>query len=297
VTICAAAINQTSESPHCIIAVCDRKLSVGQISAEGIAWKVQTIHPKWKVMGAGPTSPLVALTDAVKVAVASAKYENLRSFARLCSRAYREERQHIIETDILSEHDVNSYSEYQTLKSQDRTFFDALTAEIKKAEQEWNLLFLGFDKVDRPHLFVITEYGKIQYCDMEGFAAIGSGAWAFWAALSQFGFNRNIPRGQAMYGMLAAKFAAESAEGVGRQTVFMIVKPSDRLERMVPGLLPKDIKEVRAGWQELPRIPTGMAGKIEGWVRETEAEPPLRVANPLKGYVKRVRPRNKKPRP
>lgn len=239
-------------------------------------------------------SPLVALIDAIKSVAASAQYENLRQFARLCSRAYREERKHIIETEILAEHDIDSYAEYRSLKTNDRPFFDALGTKIKEAEAEWNLLFLGFDQVDKPHLFIITEYGKIQYCDAEGFAAIGSGAWAAWSALSRFGFNRFMPRGEAIYGVLAAKLAAEGTEGVGEETIFMIARPSDRLGRGVPGLGQDEIKKVRSEWKRLPRIPPGTADRLDGYLRTVETETPIKVDNPLKGYFTRSTSRKSK---
>jgi 20S proteasome alpha/beta subunit len=289
VTICAAGINQVNPSKPCIIVVCDRKISLGAISAEGIAWKIQTIHPKWRAMYAGPVSPLVALLDAVKSATASAKYENLRQFARLCSRAYREERKRIIETEILAEYDIESYSEYLGLKTSDRAFFDSLTSKIKEAESEWNLLFLGFDNVDIPHIFVITEYGKIQYCDAEGFAAIGGGAWAAWSALSRFGFNRFISRGTALYAILSAKFAAEGAEGVGKDTIFMVTRPSDRAGRGVVGLSPDEINKVREEWNSLPRIPDGTAARLDGYLKNAEREVPIRVKNPLRGYLTKTK--------
>jgi len=246
-------------------------------------------------MYAGPVSPLVALQDAVKCATANADGDDLRSFARLCSNAYREERKHIIETEILAEYDLESYAEYQALKGSDQRLHEALTEKIRKAEEDWNLLFFGFDGADRPHIFVITEYGKIQYCDAEGFAAIGSGAWIAYAALSRLGFNRTLPRGEALYGMLAAKFSAESADGVGEETALLINSHTDRLGHTVPGLQPKDIAELKQEWKQLPRIPDGAADRLEGYIKTGESEDRRRVSNPLRGYIKRSGKRKKSP--
>ncbi|MFZ0300451.1 MAG: hypothetical protein WAM13_19025 [Candidatus Sulfotelmatobacter sp.] len=293
-TICAAAISQSIDSPHCIISVCDRKVSMAELTAEGVAWKLQTVHAKWRAMFSGDNSSMIALMDAVKAESANAKGDNVRSFARICSRAYREERERILESEVLAEHDVKSYAEYLELKKSDRDFFQALTDQIKEIEQKWNLLFFGFDSADRPHIFVITEYGKIQWCDAEGFAAIGSGAWGFWTALSRYGFNRYAPRGETMWGVLAAKFAAESAEGVGEETVFLISKHSDRLGDTIPGLVPDDIKQLRAKWKSLPRIPDGADKLMEGHLAGSERTPPFKVSNPLRGYLRRSVPRKSK---
>jgi hypothetical protein len=293
VTVCIAGINQLYKSPKSIIAVSDRKLSWKDMSID-TGWKVQTIHRKWRVMFAGPLSPMVALLDAIKTAAANAEKNSLRPFARLCSRAYRQEREHIIETEILTEYDLESYSEYRALKVTDRDLFEVIAEQIRKQEEGWNLLFLGFDDVDRPHLFVITEYGKIQYCDMEGFAVIGSGAWAAHNALSRFGFNRLLPRGEAAYGLLAAKFAAESAEGVGENTMFMILKANDRLGRTVTGLNSDDIAEIKAEWKKLPNFPHGTPEKIETLLVTSERSHRFKAENPLKGYIKRLASRKSK---
>jgi 20S proteasome alpha/beta subunit len=296
VTICAAGINQAAGSPTSIITVCDRKLSWGPISAEGMAWKIQTVHRKWRVMFAGPISHMVPLVDAVKFAAANAPENRLRSFARLCSRAYRAERRNIIETEILGQYDIESYAAYLALKESDRDFFDLLTEEIKKVEEGWSLLFLGFDESDRPHLFVISEFGKIQYCDAEGFAAIGSGAWTAYAALSRSGFNRFIRRGEAMYSILAAKFAAEAAEGVGEETIFLVVKPTDKAAHTVPVLITEHVNTIREKWRKLPRIPDGVVDGLEIDIGQTETIPSSRVQDdPLRGYADRRK--RKKPRP
>ncbi|MFI5095396.1 MAG: hypothetical protein ACHQIK_18330 [Candidatus Acidiferrales bacterium] len=295
-TICAAGINQPYDSTKAIIAVSDRKFSWGVMSVDA-GWKVQTIHPKWRVMFAGPLSPLVALIDAVKSSAANADRNSLRSFARLCSRAYREEREHIIETEILAEHDIDSYAEYQALrKSPDRELFDALTEKIKKQEEEWNLLFIGFDDAGRPHIFVITEYGKIQYCDAEGFAVIGSGAYNAQHVLSHSRFNRFMLRGEAAYCLLAAKFAAESADGVGETTAFMILKATDRLGRTVPGLNADDIEKIKDEWKAMPVFPQGAAERIETVLANHERELRIKVENPLKGFKRSVSRKSKRVR-
>ena len=266
---------------------------MAELTAEGIVWKLQTVHRKWRVMFSGDNSSMVALVDAVKTDTANAKGDNVRSFSRICSKAYREERERMLESEVLAEHDVNSYAEYLKLKDSDRDFFEALTEKIRKVEQKWNLLFFGFDKSDRPHIFVITEYGKIQWCDAEGFAAIGSGSWAFWTALSRFGFDRYASRGETMWGVLSSKFAAESAEGVGEDTLFFIFKPTDRPGNTVPGLIPRHVKEMRDKWRSLPRIPEGTAAALEREMGLTESRHSYKVPDPLKGFYK-PEPRKRK---
>jgi hypothetical protein len=260
VTLCAAGINQVGETS--IIAVCDRKISFwgGAVSGEGMAWKIRSVHGEWKVMFAGDTSPLVALIDAIRDAVKQSTRSTLRGFAQACSRAYRAERKNIIETAILSEYDIDTYAEYLGLKIPDRLLFDAITEKIKQLEKDWSLLFFGFDNHKAAHLFVITEHGRIQYCDIEGVAAIGSGAWAAITALTSYPYNRHLPIGEAVYSMLAAKYAAErSADGVGEDTTIVVLKPN---QPSTSNLSKNMVKAMREKWKALPRIPEGAADEL-----------------------------------
>ena len=293
-TVCAAGINQLRRpgrvSEKSIMVVTDTKFSWGDMSTEA-GWKMQTIHPRWRVLFAGPLSPLDALMDAVRTEVANVRNISLRPFARLCSRAYRTERKNIIETEILAEHDLDTYTEYQALKNSaiesDRVLFGLLGDKIKNEEQNWNLLFVGFDDTGRPHIFVITEFGKIQYCDTYGFAVIGSGCWPAQYTLGRFGFNKNLSRGEAAYALLAAKFAAESADGVGENTAFMMLKADDRMGRTVSGLNTDDIAAIKAKWNGLALIPSGAPQLLEARIAQGEREPRIKIDNPLRGYLRR----------
>jgi hypothetical protein len=295
VTMCAAGLNTCYGLEKTILAVGDRRFSWGVMSTEA-GWKMQTVHRRWRVMFAGPLSPMTALIDAVKTAVASAKKTPFREFGRQCSLAYREERQRTIETEILARHDINTYAEYQQLKNTDRPFFDWITDEIRVEEEQWNLLFMGFDDSGRPHLFVITEYGRIQWCDSIGFATIGSGAWTGQNALARFGFNRFMTRAEATYGLLAAKFAAESADGVGETTGFALLTAKDKLGRMLSGLNEKDIEKVKTAWKGMAKIPNGVAADLERALTASVHEPKCKIDNPLTGYasVKRSSSRKSK---
>ena len=161
-------------------------------------------------------------------------------------------------------------------------------------EQEWNLLFTGFDQTGRPHIFVITEFGKIQYCDTQAFAVIGSGTWAAQYTLTRSGFNKNLSRGDAAYALLAAKFAAESADGVGENTAFMIFKPTDQLGRTVSGLNATDIEKIKVAWKSSALIPVGVSQTLESYIAESERESRRKIDNPLRGYLKRSASRRSK---
>jgi len=257
VTICAAGIS----GPR-IIAVYDRKLSFfgGQISAEGVAWKQRQVNKQWDVLFAGDVSTLTPMLDAIQEAGKKCREKGLRQFARVCARAYRAERERIIEDEVLPDYDLSTYAEYLALKSGDPDLFEAIGTKISAAEEGWHLLFCGFDEKRKPHLFVISDRGKIQYCDAHGFAAIGSGGYAAYIALASYPYNSNLDREDAAYCLLAAKFAAESAEGVGMETVLHVLLPGDAWSSFV---LDTTVSSIREKWRTLPRIPAGAADEIK----------------------------------
>jgi hypothetical protein len=249
VTLCAAGISY-DEKPS-IVLICDKKVSFfgGHFAGENIALKVTTIHESWSVMFAGENSPLVPLVDAIKSSAWRSSQNTLRKFARLCSALYRGERKKIIETDILSKYDISSYGEYRALLKTDSSLYDAITKDIETMEEQWNLLFFGYDKNGQPHVFVITEYGKIQFCDIEGFAAIGSGAWAAVMTLALLRYNQRKGLGDCVYRLLAAKFTAEqTADGVGEDTLIAVMNGKHTLYPSL-SIHGEDIKSASRGME------------------------------------------------
>jgi hypothetical protein len=227
-----------------------------------MAFKLRTVsHDDWLVMFSGENSALVPLLEAIAEAGKKLKNNTLRNASRLWSKAYRLERKHIIETEVLARHDVQSYGEYLALKTSDANFFEVLSKEIEKVEEGWNLLFCGFDGHRAPHLFIVAECGKIQYCDIEGFAVIGSGAWPAIVSLTSLQYSDRLSYGEAMYSLLAAKFSAETAaEGVGEDTVFGILSTDKEVSPIV--LKDQTICDARKRWESMPRFPQDIVKQL-----------------------------------
>lgn len=264
-TLCAAGLNYEGKKKR-IVVIADRKISFfgGQFSGDIKATKVETVHENWSVMFAGQHSLLVPMLHAVQSVRLTRSNNTLRVFARLCSRLYREERRTIIETEVLSKYDVENYAEYLKLKSTEADLYAAITKEIESLEENWHLLFFGFDKDNEPHIFVITEYGKIQFCDIEGFAAIGSGAWAAYTTLTSLRYMTGAPVEECVYKMLAAKFVAEeSADGVGEESMFAVVDNHHRLNNLW-SLTDQIISHLRVQWKERPLVPSDACQLVKG---------------------------------
>lgn len=252
-TVCIAGINQSNPQPY-IISACDRKISFmgGWSSAEGIAMKITGINRDWTVMFSGPTSPMTALIEAISEQGNKMRGMDFRAFARACRHLYMRERKLIIESEVLGEYDIDSYAEYEGMRKSDPQFYAKLKEKIDDTEAEWSLLFAGFDGGRRPHLFTITGCGKISFCDKEGYAAIGSGAWRALLALSAYPFRRAIPFSEAIFGIVASKFYAEAADGVGEETILTVLEPKSKNS---PVFWDNSITSLRKMWRELPRFP------------------------------------------
>lgn len=260
-TVCIAGINHHFQEPV-IIAACDRKISFagGYFSAEGIAMKIKGINNNWSVMTAGDVSPMVPIVEAIQERTKRLNTKAVRQFALECSQAYQQERRTIIENEVLVNYDIENYADYRALKKSEPDMYLAISEEIKKKEEGWELLIVGFDKLKGPHIFVIGEHGRIQYCDTEGFAAIGSGGWRALVALSSYPFKRNLPFTEAIFSVMAAKFAAESQSyGVGEETIVALLERNQRASPVMSDFL---VKTLRKLWHGLPRLPEGAKEEI-----------------------------------
>jgi 20S proteasome alpha/beta subunit len=260
VTVCIAGINHSNPQPY-IITASDRKISIfgGWISAEGVAVKIHGINKDWTVMFSGPVSSMNALVDAIRERTARLRGSDLRPFARLCREVYMDERKPLIESEVLGDYDVDSYSDYVALRKSDPEFHAKLTEKIREMEQDWNLLFAGFDRNRHAHIFTITECGRIGFYDTIGYAAIGSGALRASVALASYPFRRQAPFSEAIFGIAAAKFAAEAADGVGEETILSVLEPKTQRS---PIFMDQAINDLRTMWNDLPRFPEKEAMRV-----------------------------------
>jgi len=270
-TVCIAGISRYY-SQDVLIMACDRKISFwgGAYSADGVALKLRGIHKAWFVMFAGPTSPMVAMVDAISERVTKLRTTELRPFARLCSDVYREERIPLIENEILTDYpEIKTYADYVDLRKTDPSRYAEIASKITELESTWSLLFAGFDKHKRAHLFTISERGKISYCDTEGFAVIGSGYLAAAMSLSTFPFKRSLPLSQAVFSIAAAKFSAEeSADGVGKETILALQAPDSQIAPAFPN---HAIERLKWAWATLPRIPEGAEDEIKEELKQNDS--------------------------
>lgn len=233
----------------------------GWHSSDGVAWKMKTITRGWWALMSGSTSNLTAMGYALVEGLKGKKQQKFLQFARLCVKIYKDERQKLIETEVLSDYDVDSYADYRYLKPTDRDFYDAIAEKVREFDDKMYCLICGFEK-RTPHIFIISGPGNLSFCDLQGFGTIGAGAVAAQFSLDRHPYNRAKSMGDCIFAVLAAKFCAESADGVGPDSVLFVFTPEPpwKMQNYLQGPAIQHYKEL---WKTLPKIPEGVERMIE----------------------------------
>jgi hypothetical protein len=250
VTVCIAGIHE-DRAGSSVLLVCDRRISIfgGWFSQEGNA-KYTQVHTDWFGMFAGDVEETNLMLKEVNKSLAKLKAVPFETVVKRCRLAYAKVRKLLIETQVLPEFDVPTYRKFQELKRTDEAVYLNIRAKITAAEENWNLLFAGFDNRRAPHLFIISGPGNVQFCDSQKYAAIGIGAFAALVWLAFYGYGSRKPLGELLFGALSAKFFAEKASDVGQTTVVSTIK-SDMAALF--HFNDDEVSSVRKAWEGLPK--------------------------------------------
>jgi 20S proteasome alpha/beta subunit len=216
-TVCIGAICNGFST---IVTVSDRMLSLGFTSADAAALKVKRFHQSWVYLMAGndiTKSPQVI--DRVRVAMRGKSNSGL-SVMRAFTSAFRSELQDRVEGTVLACYGLS----LKMFKARGKRIFPAkthnrLVKKIEKAKLGCSFLVCGFDARGDAHIFTVSDPGEAKSFDDVGYWAIGSGQTNALAALMNRRFSPALDLQTSIYCLAEAKFLAESATGVGRQTV------------------------------------------------------------------------------
>jgi hypothetical protein len=149
-----------------------------------------------------------------------------------------------------------------------------LLDSIEQLDTQIDLLVGGFDPQGHSHLFELSRRGIVTQIDHLGYHAIGVGQWSALTTLYPVGgFVHSRDIGEIVYRLLSAKFAAESAPGVGRGTTAVIVsrggetKPYTFLDSSA-------IEEAREVWKRaaMAPVPSEIANKITEEIQAADAK-------------------------
>ena len=206
----------------CIVARCVQDDSFVTISdrssVENATVKKIDVTPRWHVLYAGsPCEVMPILLRAHNLLGTAPTPVNWAMHAM--EKAYQKHREVLVNNRILSKFGV-------TLRQFSRDGLKLFTAQehqqivtrIDTLKVGLDFLVYGYDKNNTAHIFSVTDPGDATSLDIEGYGGIGAGWVLADAALTA----RPLPvdsKTEMMYRICEAKFAAEGARSVGRETV------------------------------------------------------------------------------
>jgi hypothetical protein len=232
------------------------------LSADNLINKDTLLGCHWCMQFAGDDlSPTVPIAKELERAIEHQERYDRDVIARLASEIYANQRKRQIEEQVLGAHCM-TWTEYQgqAIRLSSR-MKDAIEAEIRDYDLGLTLLVSGLDRYAVPHIFTVTNPGTCSYYDKLGFWAIGSGHHAAVASLFATQCNPRDSLAAIVLKVITAKFAAESAMGVGKETTAIIRRAQQGGEGgglmrtptiTVPG---EFISGVRTVWDSMDKFP------------------------------------------
>lgn len=278
-TVCVAAIASSGKE---IITASDSMMSWGGVVTGETSLKYNRIHKRWAVMIAGDD---VLPTETIIRNLSAALNANDEPTTEQVEQAIRESWR-IVKNTIATTHVLSAYGlDLETFIQEGReTFGDIGFADLRSAvdrasELSCELLVYGFDEYGRGTLFVVVHPGEPVNFTRLGFAAIGSGRDSAIASLMWNPPHKTYHETlDSVYRVAAAKFMAESALGVGRDTtVSSLLNDGTAFVLTV-----NQVQSIRNLWESegQPRIPRPhkiallFNKKDLTWVGKSEQEEP-----------------------
>lgn len=226
VTVCIAAFAEFEEQ---FVFVSDSRVAFGDFSTDKGGVKYELLGSKYLAMIAG-NDIVYALPTIRRVRARIFRKPTLDpdEVAAIVHEELCTTRDQVIEAKVLKRYKMDAE---KFLKIGKKSFTDTVFYNIcNRIDQEHlSLQFIvaGFDASGKPHLRVVSADEPPHDYDGIGYAAIGTGAASALASLSfakdHCGFGRDTKMHEAAYHLIAAKFMAESATDVGRDTFFLSV--------------------------------------------------------------------------
>jgi ATP-dependent exoDNAse (exonuclease V) alpha subunit len=141
--------------------------------------------------------------------------------------------------------------------------------ELAKFDLGIQLIFHGYDNISRPHVFEVTNPGKIVDHDMLQYGVIGSGYWMATASLRRRQLSREL--NPTIYRLLEAKFSAETATGVGKATTVFVFGKNGEFEALRGSVT----DQIRDEWKKTlkPDAPPLALDLIKQYIELEKPEP------------------------
>lgn len=260
-----------------IILVSDQLLSSEVTSIEA-GLKLTKLGPgiEWYIMFAGDATRFQPLVERMREPLGDVKDTRLelRTAIELAERAYYVETTKFIEAEILGPYGL---TRDDFVKKGRRWLGPATYAQlfeqIGSTDLGIEILVVGHDATAQTQMFSVSSRGLATRTVLP-YHAIGSGSYLALGTLYQLAHFPAMDLEENVYRTCAAKFAAEAAPGVGKQTQAMIVDPlMDRWAMLF------NVDDLRKEWQRngQPPIPTAAKRLIHRDLKPMRTFPLQRV--------------------
>jgi ATP-dependent protease HslVU (ClpYQ) peptidase subunit len=268
VTVCIGAMAYYGTS---LIITTDQMISTIDARADEVALKILGIHHNWAAMYAGSVTHVAPILRTVRQEL-SGKDASYDEVERAVVKAYRERLETEETNTVLGRYGL-TMERFLTdgLQRFGPSEFSRIlqkTEQISLGASGLEFLVAGYDAKGNPHIFSVTDPGRVENHNVTGFWAIGSGQNAALASLFFHSYNRRMPLQEALYHVCAAKFMAEKASDVGETTSVLILSASVNDSS---GALRMDVSEfqsveaVKKIWKSegRPRIPRNLHARMQ----------------------------------
>lgn len=259
-TVCLAVTQPFSTE---FVLVTDRLLSSQINSTEG-GWKSAklTPHGAWYLMFAGNADRFRPLVGRMRELLGNVEDSRLtvETVMTVASESYEREIEDIATAEVLRPYGL---SREEFIKNGLAWFGQAkfihLLDKLAGTDLGIELLVVGLDAEGRVQLFSVSPRGMVAPAVLP-YLAVGSGAHLALGSLYSLPHFPGTDLTEIVYRACAAKFAAEAAPGVGRQTYALVADPMADSWTVV-----KDIDCLRDSWltKGQPPFPQAARRSIE----------------------------------
>jgi hypothetical protein len=258
-----------------VVSATDGALSYdGRLADTGVAklWWIGN----WLFMYAGELGNADLLTEAVQCALDSVPELTETAIRESVSTRFRRRFSRWASDPVLSPFDLD-IDEFKRngLAMFGEKVFSELSSQIINNAHEFkdSVLVVGWDPQGCDAAIHEENWAGSHSHSFAGLAAIGSGAQTAISQLLLLGHTSNRRLEDTIYAVAAAKFAAESAEGVGRQTSMVVSwKPQQSDEEHHTYIQLKELTLLRNLWEEYgrPRIPSSCYQELIAVAKESK---------------------------
>lgn len=244
-TVCVAVENRIESY---LVVVSDMKVSTTDMSADFASIKVRSIGSRWVVTFSGsdmtPVMPIIRKAKRLLT-----RGESVIEIERAFVDAYKSYIQELAEANVLSPigYTLEEFKKHG-LEQLGQEQFSRHLYELEQQKTDAQFLVAGYDDSDpMAHIFTVSYPGVVNNYSTLGLWAIGSGQTNALGSL----FNADIKTAlystmpETIYRACEAKFNAENAEGVGKETAGIILT-KDGYRKGISG---DGIRKLKLHWQ------------------------------------------------